>query len=295
MRRGREICILLFGCLVLAPQASIVGNARADDASDAWRQVLSKCAKTDVIGKQSLFFGISNSVGPGSVWRFADDKSIRLMFELSDAFSASVDQARLVSRSNVANCTGDSSFGWNVKLGLPFSTAAIPISIDISTVLGSADKVTVSVAGFAVDVLKETPWKQAFRLLGPDNPYFQELSQPNRVIAENVVKVTGLKATFVFGTKLSAGIQAMFKGKIFSLGAASTKAEPSGGGAGLHADVTDDNTITITADGPFYLLAAYSKLVGGIPLGLDIATAPIVLAPANIPEGIVVQSDRKRM
>src|SRR5712691_5637897 len=77
------------------------GLCLAEDASSAWRKVLQKCAKSDVIGKQSLFFGLSNGIGPGSVWRFADDKSIRLLFELSDAIPSETDRFTLIRSNNV--------------------------------------------------------------------------------------------------------------------------------------------------------------------------------------------------
>jgi len=269
--------------LAVAALAVSQPSARADDASTAWRRVLSKCAKSDVIGTQSLFFGLSNTVGPGSVWRFAEDKSVRLLFELSDAFPKAADQSKMVVKNNVASCSGNSSSGWNLGVGLPFSTGLLPLSADLEGSLKGANRVIVSVNGYAVDELKETPWKSAFRKLGARNDYAHELAQPNRVIAENVVKISGLRATFVFGTKLSAVVRAKFQNKIVSIG-----------DANLHGDVSAENAITLTADGPFYMLAAYSKLVAGTPIGLDdLSVAPIVLLPANVPAGATLKGDRE--
>src|SRR5258707_8774194 len=117
--------------LVVAMLFFVAGPMFAQDASTAWKKILKNCARTDVIGKQSLFFGVSNRIGPGSVWRRADDGSIRLMFELSDAFPKDSDQAKIVKANNISNCFGSSSSKWDVKLGLPFATGATPLSLDI--------------------------------------------------------------------------------------------------------------------------------------------------------------------
>lgn len=338
----------------LATFLSIAQQGFADDATTAWRKILRKCAASDVIGKQSLFFGVSNSVGPGSVWRFADDKSIRLLFELSDAFPDEGQRTLLIKSNPVAQCAGDATSSWNLKLSLPFSTGAIPLAADIGAILGRAKKVTVSVSGFGVDELKEVNWKQAFQGLPPNNAYRSEVNQLDRVIAENVVKIAGLKAVFVFGSQLSADVQARFQGKSFRLGdsggasgshpaaganakqdatkqsatnaknvepkksatngpetkaaggcapggaggAASASSTVSGnlgsGAAELRAEVSHNNEISLCADGPFYLLAAYSKLVGGEPSGItSTQSAPMALVPVNIPASVAVKSERK--
>jgi len=343
--------ILLVAAFCCLPHAMF-----ADDASVAWRKVLQKCAKTEVIGSRSAFFGVSNTAGPGSVWRFTSDKSLRLLFELSDAIPSSADQAKMITEGNIATCAGNASSSWDLKIGLPFSTG--PISADIAAVLGRAKRVVVSVDGYAVDMLKETNWKRAFRSLGPEDDYLKEVNQEGRVLAENVVKVTGFRVTFSFGTNLSADIQAKFKGKSFNLGQDSSRgngkpangadagskaaqtpapatgknsktdsksAEASGapsgskqgcaagnsaaqaagpnaaagGGSGtpgaatLHADISRENEITLCAAGPFYIIAAYSKLVGGQPVGIsNTDSLPLALVPVDIPEGITARIDR---
>jgi len=325
--------------------------AFADDASAVWRKVLGNCAKTAAIGEQSLFFGLSNTVGPGSVWRFADDKSVRLLFELEEAFPGEAERATLVKENNVAACVGASSTKWNLKFGLPFTTRAV--AVDLSALLGSAKSVTVSITGWAVDELRETAWKEAFRKLRSSdagNPYVQELGQAQRILAMNTVKVTGLKATFTYGANLSAEARATVRGRTVpvdgeptsqapdaaksgtggaSTAPASSTAKPpavqqaesrgatpqaagpcgasptiksaSGGAptatgrqaAVLAFDLVSDNQIVVCAEGPFYLVAAFSRLVGGKPIGMTSAeNVPLVLVPAAIPSGRVARTER---
>lgn len=327
----------------------------AQDASSAWRDVLKRCAKTDLIGKQSLFFGVSNLIGPGSVWRRADDHSIRLVSVLSDAIPNEGDQALIVKANNVAACVGNSTSRWNVRLGLPFTTGATPLSLNIGALLGTAHDVTVSVKGFAVDALDEGQWKKAFSTLGTDNVFYKDTLEPNRLLAENSVKVTGLVAVFNFSHDFSADVQAQYKGKTFTLGNSSSAGTSSSGSASggtpatasgnpattnggsspassgpttsttgnvcassgssgapansgtstsgggspgtgiatFHIDFSGSRQITICADGPFYILSAYSNLQNGTPIGVAPSQARIVLTDATLPAHAVPASDRQ--
>ncbi len=359
-------------CLVLFVLES--SSLFAQDATTAWRTILHRCAKSDLINRESLFFGVSNTIGPGSVWRFADDKSIRLMFELADAFPSIAKQESIIHKNNVVSCLGNSSSTWNIKLSLPFTTGATPLTLDIGGLLSQAKKVTVSIQGYAMDDLKETVWKTAMLDLGSSNVYAKEILQPNRLLAENVVKVTGFRAIFDYKADIGADAVAKYKGTSFTLGnsspssgkqttssdvktisdaansavstatkaakktkasnseasnksscpvpggtdtgntSASTSsggntsgsggktvvgpgtsntASPGTGSATLHVEFTNNRQISICADGPFYLIAAYSKLVNGAPIGLNATTTSLELRPIDVPEGATAASDRK--
>jgi len=355
--------------LLVVLTLSIGRIAFGADATSAWRDVLQKCAASDLLGRrQVLFFGVSNTVGPGSVWRFSDDRSVRLLFELSDAVPSPDDRTKLMVISPMSQCVGKASSNWNLRFGLPFSTPINSLAANIAAILGRAKSVTVSVDGFGMDVLKEVPWREAFRRLGASgssNVYYSVLFEDGSVLAENVVKVRGLKAVFTYDRALSADVAASFSGKSFVLGSgkASTggatpgsgngatttagsattattttgaatattptpRTQPATGGATqtsaaerpcstsanaptsnssvdsakvspakeatFHAEITAQNQITLCSDGPFYILAGYSKLVGGRPVGIDaITNAPLALKPANVPKDAKLEDARK--
>lgn len=316
---------IVIGLLILL--ASLGNVAGAADATSTWRKVLKKCAESNLIGKQHFFFGLSNSVGPGSVWTFAPDRSVRLQFELSDAFPAEADRAAMLVLNPQVSCSGDSTSNWNVSLGLPFTTGTTPITADVAGVLGAAKEVTVSVSGYSIDLLKAVPWQSAFDRLGSGNAYRQDLNKPERMVAANAVKIVGFKARFKFKSDLGADIQAKFTGSKLTIGkssspslstpvapaapaasetAAATPAPapasdpctsqpdvpasgdsstPSGtrieSGATLRAFVVSQREIVMCANGPFYLLAAYSKVRDGTSLGV----AQDSLVEARLPRG----------
>jgi len=360
----RALVMLLFLC--------VASPAFAQDASTAWRTIISKCAKSDLLGRESLFFGVSNLIGPGSIWRRADDGSIRLVSVLSDVVTNADDESKIVLANNIVACTGNSKTGWNIKFGLPFSTGATALSLDIGAILGGAHSVTVSVKGYAMDTLDEDNWKKAFLGLGQDNIYLQDARQPNRLLAENAVKVTGLTAVFNFNHDFSGDVQAKYNGKSFMLGnnssngnststtskspgstpaktgpgsaeggsgatstagtgqaSSASAASASGGsstpgacssgssagagsgttstgGAGasassgngvatLHVEFSGSKQITICADGPFYVMAAYSNLQFGNPIGIAPTQASLQIIPnAQLPKNASAASDRKQ-
>jgi hypothetical protein len=234
-------------------------------------------------------------------------------------------------------------------LGLPFSTGATPLSLDIGAILGGAHTVTVSIQGFAMDTLDEDQWKKAFLNLGPDNIFYKDTLGPNRLLAENAVKVTGLKAVFDFSHDLSADVSAQFKGETFTLGnnsgggspsssnpaanantnGANSGSNPTGtnnstaaatgscgsnapgnsvsqtgsssssgsstgnGSATFHIAFSGRHQITICADGPFYIIAAYSNLINGTPIGIAPTQATIHLTDATLPINATAATDRQ--
>jgi hypothetical protein len=204
---------------VLAFLSAISATAVGADATTAWKKVLKKCARSDLIGSQQLFFGLSNTAGPGSVWSYADDKSIRLDWLLSDGIPDDRARGNLVLAGLPVSCSGASETKWNLKLGLPFSAGSAPVSADVAAVLGTARQVTVSVTSFTIDALKVGPWRDALPTIPATNSYRNVLNQPGAVIAMNGVKVSGLKAVFTFEGQLSAEVQAKFNKKAFTLGA----------------------------------------------------------------------------
>lgn len=237
----RYLTLALMTCFMTLPMAS----AHAADATTIWKTVLKKCAKSDLLGRQQLFFGLSNAAGPGSVWSYADDRSIRLEWELSDAFPNEADRAKVILPGLPVPCKGDKGTEWSLKFGLPFTTGGSPISADIAAVLGTASHVSVSVTSFTIDQLKLGPWRDSLKTLDESSSYGKVLNQPGGLIAVNGLRVSGLKAVFTFKGTLAAGVQAKFKNANFQLGTeqapAPTITTPAQTSAGAPAQMTPES------------------------------------------------------
>jgi BON domain len=221
----------------------------------AWTTVLSKCNETQELGKNMLYFGMSNQIGPGSVWRRETDGSIRLRLALTDLEPDEKKRSAIVQRNNTAACSGSNSTSWSLHAGLPFSGLAAPVSGDVTEDLRRADTVTVTINGWGMDVLKETLFEKLVSTL--QEPAFQrEFASGELLIAENVVRVDGMTAAFSFSRKADLNLDKL-KTQI-----ANTSVQ-LGSGAHLRTSWVSDTTLAMSTDEPFYLIAAFGTLNNG--------------------------------
>jgi nucleoid-associated protein YgaU len=248
-RIGRVVVVL-----ALLITASVIGFlliSKGPDSRDAWKQVLSKCASTDVIGKDIIYFGASNIIGPGSVWRQEPDGSWRLRYVLADLEPDEGRRQSLVIPNNSAGCDSSTSAEWQVKTTLPFEGQATPLSGQLSDDLKKADKITVKIKGWQLDVLKEGPFETLMGALKA--PFSEEFKKPNRVVAENAVRVQGFAATFAFSKQIAADLQAKYQTKSITLK----------DGAELKVNWASDTQLTLASPDEFYILAGFARVKDG--------------------------------
>lgn len=241
---------VVFGVIIaLVGIVVFIKFRKPQDSRQAWVSVLSKCASTQLIGKDVLYFGASNEIGPGSIWRRNNDGSIRLRYELSDLEPDVAKRTALVHPNNSVSCGGDSSANWEVQLGLPFEGSVTPVSADVSADLKRADAVSVSVNGWAVDELKEGPYETMIR----SNDALQDESvQSDRVIVENAVRIEGFSANFKFSKSVADELKGKYAGKLIAVQE----------GAHLRSQWSSDTTLTMKTPDTFYILAAFGRLKG---------------------------------
>lgn len=265
----------------------------SDTASAIWSKILSKCAQSDFVGTQYLFFGISNSVGPGSGWRLNSDGTIRLLFTLAQPFPPGTNVSSLVVDNNVSSCAGNSSTNWDMSVALPFSLNTDSISADIAGTLRRASNVRVSITGYSTDLLAEVPWLSAIDNLPAASLYKTALEQPNAVVAENAIKVTGLRAVFTFNNQISGDIQAELKGRTFSVGdpgakTTGTKAGPNGSanasaGASLGSSSSHGANCALSAGSSTPSSSTVVPTAGGAKLHIGVVSAHTIVVCATEP------------
>jgi hypothetical protein len=89
-------------------------------ARGGWEAVVRSCAESDIFQKDVKFFGPSNVLGPGSVWRLQE--SLSPSFTLANV---SNEPAGLVQPGNeIKPCQGKGVSSWDISLGLPLTVAA---------------------------------------------------------------------------------------------------------------------------------------------------------------------------
>lgn len=241
-----------------------------DSAQDAWKRILSKCANAAPLGRNLVYFGPSNDVGPGSVWRIANDHSLRLVWELSDAVPDVSVRDSLLRLNPPATCSGQQPTKWSLSVGFPFLSrlAAGNLSADLS----KAKKISVSVDEWRFVELKEGPYKRLLESADFKNrDYKTDLAGHDNIFIETAVQVTGLTTTLEFSSGDSVGLKAKY-----STGTVST----GDGGASLQAAWSSDNTLTLKSDKPVYLIANFAQWTGTSISGLE--GEPVYSSPVHI-------------
>jgi BON domain len=236
-----------------------VRDRRHDNSQEAWRAVLKKCADTNLLGADVVYFGASNKVGPGSVWRKANDGSYRLFYELSDLEHDAERRKNLVIMNNSVGCQGMAATKWSIGVGLPFESEATPLKAEVSADLKRARDVNVAIDGYAMDELKEGLFEEVIR----SNPRLSQ-NPSSFVIAANAIRVTGFSADFNFSEDDAAELRPKYKNNVVSLKE----------GATLKSDWISKTTLKMTATEPFYMLAGFSNVSlnkngGGISVAQD--------------------------
>jgi hypothetical protein len=217
------------------------------DARAAWVDVLSRCATTELLGSDVFYFGASNTIGPGSVWRKDSDGSLRLRFDLNELEPDPAKRDVLIQSGNAAACSGQNSRNWNVSLGLPFESQIAGVDGTLAGELRKARTVTVGVTGWSANLLRERAYEQ---LLKSKPDYGAEFDNDDRFVAENAILVSGFTSVFEFDKSAVGDVQAKVKAGQVELT----------NGTKLDAAWESGNTLRLTSSKPFYILAAIGQV-----------------------------------
>lgn len=225
-----------------------------DSQANAWKKIILQCASSELLASHQVYYiGASNQIGPGSVWQRNSAKGLDLYFPFTFVVRDADQRSQILTPGADVNCSSSAKSGWNIKLGLPFSSNVVPISGDLQVALSHAKNVSISIDSYAIDTLALGIWSYTLGTLPNSDKLMQQLY--GRYLAKSGVRVKGMKTTFEFDHDLSADVQAKFQGTNFSLG--------SGQGASLHAELTGKRQITVSSPGTSYILIDLGKISSG--------------------------------
>jgi hypothetical protein len=252
-KKWRFLILLLVACgvaylvyrFIRQPEDNPVTGA--PDARAAWVDVLSKCATTELLGSEVFYFGASNTIGPGSVWRKDSDGSLRLRFDLNELEPDPVKRAAYIQSGNVADCAGQNNRKWQVSLGLPFESQIAGLDATLAGELRKARTVTVGVTGWSANLLREHAYEQ---LLKAKPEYGDEFIGDDRFVAENAILVIGFTSSFEFDKSAAGDIQGKVAAGPIKLS----------NGTKLQAEWESGNKLRLTSSEPFYILAAIGQV-----------------------------------
>lgn len=217
-------------------------SSRRPAADASWKEVIKRCADNQTLGKL-VYFGPSNVVGPGSIWRKNGEgyNLRRLVSELGSADAVKP----LIQIGIAASCTGISSSSFKIGLQASLENKIVPVTAGLGIDYKKAQEVKVTVDSWAWDQIVEGSFVD-FVKAHPNN-YTQDISQPARFFVGKALKIIGFTAELTFSREVAAELRAQYSGPVASLGQSDLAAS-------LPISWKNDTTLVIKAGAePFYV------------------------------------------
>lgn len=271
--RSLNVAIVIIGVAFL--------GGCAEGAKTAWTAVAKDCAVSDINGKNVLFFGPSNVLGPGSVWRVAPPEN-------GGGYRARWDSTALPQEPKWSQgggeftCQGGKKTKFSGGATATFAANLAPLSADARADFSRAKDVEVKASMMKWDFILEGPFEQVIVGLPASSPIKQDLANPGRLVLYRALKVSGFEAKLLFDNSTGGELQAKYKD-------GALKSINGDLGAGLNFKWTSANELVIAAPSDFYIAGELVKYTAG---GFAAGTKSPFSPPVEIPAGAKLDVDK---
>lgn len=264
--------------MAIGVMCCVLGGCNDQDAKTSWNDVTKKCAVSDLNGPHILYFGPSNVLGPGTIWRQADDHSLHVRYDLNDLPGTK----DFMTPGNNSPCDGTSSTTFGFQAAADLTASPLAVSAGVSNDLKKATDVTVKATSMRWDTVREGPYEAYVNALPHDSMAYKEMKAGHRLVITRALRISGFSATMTFKSSDVAGLKATYDGP---LGAGVTgKLNGS-----LNASWSSDGKLTLTAANDFYIageLRPYSQT------GLQQHKLPLSAPAVTIPKTVKLGRDK---
>jgi len=249
-----------------------IQELKAQNLKKEWMKVLQACNAGQTFGNETVFFGPSNSIGIGSVWRKTDSKGYNPRFELSDIVIDSTVRKSIIKRGvTTSQCAPNKNNAWESSISVPVLGPIFNLT-GLDLLLHKARKTTISVENLAVDMVKEVPFEQAIAALAkkdPQNPYILDIfNNPGRLVVTKAYRLTGMSIKLDYDPKDLDSLKTKYPtGGSITLG----------GDKGIKVEFSYKSTtdVTIKLPAEVYIAGEFSRLINGT-INLNSGSKPSV-------------------
>ncbi len=217
-------CFLLVGC--------------EDDAKTAWTNVIKKCADNDLNGKTILYFGPSNTLGPGSVWREGNNGGYYVRYDLEQMSGHEM----FINKGVPSTCDGTSTTKFGLKASIGLTSSVVPASGELVNDFKKAKDIQVKASSIAWDNVIEGSY-ETFVKTAPLSAIREDLDKNNRRVLSRALRISGYSATLEFNDSDAIALKGKYSGGL-----------PVGDvGAEISTSWSSSNKLTITSTRDFYI------------------------------------------
>jgi hypothetical protein len=175
---------------------------QSSPSGQAWRNLLAKCAGVELTSGL-LYLRPSNTVGPGSVWRLASDKSYRLRWTIDDILSAGPTPSSLIVSSSASSCQSA-----DVQLAL----SLLPGELSARDVSNAR----IDLLRVGVDRLNQSAFMSLLRTGTVPQTYSEDLRAEGRFVMADAIKISGLSISVTLNSRSAARIKAALSSGVSS-------------------------------------------------------------------------------
>jgi hypothetical protein len=247
---------------ILYPFLAILatGMQAEDTVSSAWKKILKPCSKSDIFSKEVIFFGPSNSLGVGSVWKMQE--ALSPGSTLSDIVRTPEERAGVVTAGGDYSCSGVKRKKWSLKLAIPLAiggepatVAGVKLDIDISATLSRAKTIRVTASRARLEMLLQTRYEAHMNGLPKTDIFWRDLATNQRFVTTKSLAVKGLSFDFEVGTAVVSTLQAKLKsGDKVSFGEK---------GATFTVDYSDSKTVRFNSESENHVGGVVRPVIDG--------------------------------
>jgi hypothetical protein len=175
------------------------------DARAAWKNGISKCAKNDLVGKNVLFFGPSNVLGPGTIFQNFTSGGTQVSHLVTEYESNS---NSIMAPAGTFTCSAEDAQTFKLAPELSMELL-IGASGTLGVDLKRASTVKVAAQSLQWDQLITGPYRQ--KILGlqaPADTVRNDLLTGGHLVLSRALKVKGMTAELEFTSEVGTELKA---------------------------------------------------------------------------------------
>lgn len=244
MRRTALYAALGLGAAaIIATTVAYSFWSEPDEVARNWRTAIRSCAQTDILGENEfVFFGPSNNIPPGSIWRKSNDGRLFLRWNVNDYEPLRGDA--LTQKGAWVSCRFATNVVGSADPGVFLDGDLSAVSAKLSTALKKSTSARIGFDQWRLDLLKEGPYLDAVRQV---DRMARDLGAPDRIVMHKGILIRGFFLELGFRKDLSAEMDALVDDPAIV------------GGSKLRIERTADSSLRIASASEVYVAGAFAE------------------------------------